>query len=129
MNSNQAKYLLKCASGLHKSAVFNLPQAAKWWDSPEAKALMGAAGGGIFGTGAGYLLSDEDKKKRGMIAGGLAGAGIGGGVGLGMGAVDESRGYDTDLANAMANLSDLQFETDSDQNSALMRLIELYKSR
>jgi len=44
----------------------------------QQQALIGGLGGGALGAGAGYLLSDEDKKKRGMLAGGLVGAGIGG---------------------------------------------------
>ena len=77
MNSNQAQYLLKCASGLQKSSVLKLPQASKWWDSPEARALIGGGVGGLLGGGAGYLLSDDDRKGSGLVAGGLVGTGVG----------------------------------------------------
>jgi len=89
MNSNQAKYLLKCASGLQKRAGLDNPLAfftdipgqlrgSMPWLKDNRNALLGAAGGGLLGAGAGYLLSDEDKKKKGMLAGGLTGMGIGG---------------------------------------------------
>lgn len=97
MNSNQAQYLLKCANGLQKQSEIGartrwqagMPDAylpspfhqlhtSSDWIKKNMGAILGVLGGGLLGTGAGYLLSDEDKKKRGMLAGALTGAGIGG---------------------------------------------------